>query len=188
MAAGSEQAGFWFEMKSSVRAPTNGMSHELGQMNPMYLPLTQFEGNIAHSNHEHGFKTYPGNGYEPDGSPAVFKNLKSYRNRNSGVFIHNSRNIAIAGGVFADNRIGIDVDRSPTCSVTNATIIGLSPEYRSLSTQASLPKHCVSQPSVLLVAVKIVLGHSYFISLFFPNKAVLVANSWIGTAHVLDRG
>ena len=144
MAAGSEQAGFWFEMKSSVRAPTNGMSHELGQMNPMYLPLTQFEGNIAHSNHEHGFKTYPGTGYEPDGSPAVFKDLKSYRNRNSGVFIHNSRNIAIAGGVFADNRIGIDVDRSPTCSVTNATIIGLSPEYRSLSTQASLRKHCVS--------------------------------------------
>ena len=97
VAAGSEHSGFWFEMKSAVRAPTRYMSDELGDMNPSILPLTLFEDNVAHSNYEHGMKTYPGVGLEPEGDPAVFRNSKSVRNRGSGVFIHNSRNIAIEG-------------------------------------------------------------------------------------------
>jgi len=49
----------------------------------------------------------------------------------------------VKGGIFADNRIQIDVDRSPSCSIRNAAIIGYSPEYRALAQRAHLPKHCV---------------------------------------------
>ena len=129
-------------MKSSVRAPTNSMSEELSKMNPS-IPLTRFGDNISHSNYEHGVKTYPGVGLEPE-IPAFFKNLKSYRNRQSGVFIHNSRNIIIESGVFADNLIGIDVDRFPTCSILDATIVGYSSEYRALVEKINLHRLCVS--------------------------------------------
>lgn len=100
VAAGSEHSGFWFEMKTTVRLPTGAMSEELNVMNPSKLPLTSFKDNIAHSNSEHGVKTYPGSGLEPDGDPAVFQNIKSFRNKGSGVFLHNSRNIAIEGWIL----------------------------------------------------------------------------------------
>ena len=146
VAAGSEHSGFWFEMKSSVREPTKSMlSLELSKMNPSRLQLTRFEDNVAHSCIEHGIKTYPGVGLEPDGDPAVFLNSKSYRNRGDGVFIHNSRNIRIEGGIFADNRIAIDIDRSPTCAISDATIIGYSPEYKALAGPAAFHKLCPSQ-------------------------------------------
>lgn len=144
VAAGSEHSGFWFEMASSVRSPTNTMSEELSEMNPSILPLTLFEDNTAHSSMEHGVKTYPGVGLEPEGEPAVFKNTKSYRNRQSGVFIHNSRNINIESGIFADNLIGIDIDRSPTCSISDAAIVGYSPEYRALAEKINAHTLCVS--------------------------------------------
>ena len=50
VAAGSEHSGFWFEMASSVRSPTNTLSEELNEMNPSILPLTLFQDNTAHSN------------------------------------------------------------------------------------------------------------------------------------------
>jgi len=146
VAAGSEHSGFWFEMRTSVRNPTRAMSAELSSMNPSVLPLKSFKDNVAHSNYEHGVKTYPGSGLEPEGDPAIFQNTQSFRNKGSGVFIHNSRNIVIEGGIFADNRVQIDVDRSPTCSILDATIIGYSPEYRTLAESANLhlPRHCPS--------------------------------------------
>ena len=141
VAAGSEHSGFWFEMRDSVRAPTSSM---VPAMNPSILPLTLFKDNVAHSNYDHGVKTYPGRGYSPEGTPAVFENTRSFRNKGSGVFIHNSRNINVDGGIFADNRVQIDVDRSPTCSVLNAEIVGYSPEYKALVDSGYLPYHCVS--------------------------------------------
>lgn len=54
-------------------------------------------------------RTYP-NGYIPD-EQAVFLNSRFYRNRNDGIFFHNSRNLAVVGGVFADNREQLDFDR-----------------------------------------------------------------------------
>ena len=145
VAAGSEHSGFWFEMKSSVREPTkSSLPHELRQMNPSRLPLQQFEDNTAHSCSEHGVKTYPGSGLEPDDTPAIFRNTKSYRNAGNGVFIHNSRNIVVDGGVFADNRVAIDIDRSPTCVVQDAKIIGYSPEYKAIAGPAAFRKHCPS--------------------------------------------
>ena len=88
-------------MSSSVRGPSAALSENYNYK-PHLAPLTRFEGNIAHSNNEHGVKTYPGTGYDPVGDPAVFRDIKSYHNAGNGVFIHNSENIKIQGGLFAE--------------------------------------------------------------------------------------
>lgn len=138
VAAGSEHSGFWFEMKSSVREPTKSMlSLELSKMNPSRLQLTRFEDNVAHSCIEHGIKTYPGVGLEPDGDPAVFLNSKSYRNRGDGVFIHKTPVTSIS-----------QEESSPTTGLPSTLIGALhvpSVMQRSLDT-APNTKHLLDLP------------------------------------------
>jgi hypothetical protein len=107
-------------------------------------PLTLFQGNIAHSNNKHGVKTYPGDGYKPEGDPADFIDTKSYRNAGNGFFIHNSENIKIQGGLFADNRVQVNIDRSPTCAIDGARIVGYSDEYRTIKETTYSRGHCPS--------------------------------------------
>ena len=141
VAAGSSGSGFWFEMRTSARSPSS-MSHSF---NPSQLPLTLFVDNVAHSNFGHGVKTYPGAGYNPPSQGlATFQDTKSYRNRGSGIFFHNSRNIHVEGGFYADNRKGIDIDRAPGCSVNGATLVGYSPEYREVAAASQSWTHCPS--------------------------------------------
>jgi hypothetical protein len=77
--------------------------------------------------YQHGVKTYP-SGYLPD-SEAELVGIKSYRN-SFGLFIHVSSNIVVEGGLFADNKISIDVDRDEFVTVDGPTIIGESESYR----------------------------------------------------------
>ena len=58
--------------------------------------------------------------------------IKSYRNVWAGIEIHRSQNIRIANSLFADNIIGIDLDRTVGVEVINTTIIGESDSYRLL--------------------------------------------------------
>lgn len=157
VAAGSEDSGFWFEMSRSVRGPSATMPENDGY-NPREKPLKDFRDNVAHSNNGHGIKTYPGHGYWPDGDAAVFKDCVSYRNAGNGVFLHNSGNIKIEGGIFADNRVQVDIDRSPACSVDGARIVGYSEEFRSIKETTKSRGHCPS--SWPLRGVEI---HSYWV-------------------------
>ena len=143
VAAGSEHSGFWFEMSRSVRGPSAMMPENTGY-NPREQPLKEFRNNVAHSNNEHGIKTYPGDGYRPNGDAAVFKDCVSFRNAGNGVFIHNSGNIKVEGGLYADNRVQIDLDRSPACSVDGARIIGYSEEFRNIKETTKSRGHCPS--------------------------------------------
>ena len=142
VAAGSEHSGFWFEMESFVRGPSAMMPENNGYQ-PHKAPLTLFSENVAHSNDEHGVKTYPGTGYDPVEEQTFYK-TKSYRNAGNGVFIHNSENIKIQGGLFADNRIQVDIDRSPTCTIDGALIVGYSPEFRNIRETTYSRGHCPS--------------------------------------------
>ena len=142
VAAGSSDSGFWFEMRTSVRMPTALYQ----DFNPSQLPLRLFVDNVAHSNHGHGVKTYPGAGYNPPTRGlATFQNTKSFRNRGAGFFIHNSRNIHIEGGKYADNRRQIDIDRAPGCSVNGASLVGYSQEYRNIVQTSKTRSHCPSE-------------------------------------------
>ena len=50
-------------------------------------------------------------GYMPN-TIATIDGLKSYRNDASGIFFHKCYNIIITNGFFADNNIGVDIDRA----------------------------------------------------------------------------
>jgi cell migration-inducing and hyaluronan-binding protein len=58
VAAGSQVNGFWLELQSKVRGPTRDMPLSQG-MNPKKSPLKGFISNVAHSNVEHGLRSYP---------------------------------------------------------------------------------------------------------------------------------
>jgi parallel beta-helix repeat protein len=64
-----------------------------------------------------------------------FTGLKVYRNNAIGITIHRCHNIRIDQGLFADNYIGIDLDRSEGNEVTNTTIVGQSSSYEALMTR-----------------------------------------------------
>jgi hypothetical protein len=61
-----------------------------------------------------------------------FTGLKVYRNNAVGIFIHRCHNLRIDQGLFADNNMGIDLDRSEGIEVTNTQVIGMSPSYKAL--------------------------------------------------------
>ena len=148
---------FRIPVREHVRGPSQTLYPD---KRPKYLPLRNFENNVAHSNNEHGLKTYPGAGYAPAGKQAVFANMASYRNRGDGVFFHNSRNLAVVGGFMSDNRIQVDFDRVTTTRVSDATITGYSPLYKSVvGTEGNnwYHRHCPSSDA--LVGVQL---HTYW--------------------------
>ena len=128
VAAGSEGSGYWMELRQAVRG-LSASSATNRDVRPKKLPLRRFVGNVAHSNAGHGVRTYP-TGFQPP-ERAVLENVRSYRNGEAGAFFHNSRNLAVSGGVFADNRIQIDIDRARSVRVEGATVAGCSPQFRS---------------------------------------------------------
>lgn len=82
---------------------------------------------------------YP-SGFFPD-EQAVFHNSRFFRNRD-GIFIHKCRNIALLGGVYADSRVQIDVDRADNIHIQNLTVIGISDEYQNVMESQGAPSIC----------------------------------------------
>jgi hypothetical protein len=123
VAAGGEFSGFWFELRHRPRGTMSEM-YDLPEWHLRSRSLGSFKGNVAHSYHSAGIRTYP-NGYTPD-NVAVFDDSRSYRNSNSGMFIHNSRNITLKGFHFADNEQGVDVDRVDLFEMHDSVVIGRS--------------------------------------------------------------
>lgn len=72
---------------------------------------------------------------------AYVENFKAYKNT-KGVFLHLSRNIHFLGGLFADNREGLEVDRSDNIDVWDATFIGISESFQSLMARQGITKTC----------------------------------------------
>lgn len=141
-------------MRREVRFPTSKFQN----LNPSELALVLFEDNVAHSNNGHGVHTYPGAGYNPKSQgQATFKGTRSYRNGRAGLFIHNSKNIAVRGGIFADNRWQIDIDRASGCSVHELSLIGYSPEYKQIVDQTGSWTHCKSDRTIRGLQL-----HTYF--------------------------
>lgn len=122
MAAGSEGSGYWFELKNRVRGPSAPLHPGV---KPNTLPLKSFVGNVAHSNYVRGLATYPG--YNPT-EEAAFVDLQMYRNRGSGFFAVGGF-FLVQGGIFADNRVGIAVDRAYSLRVIDAQFVGITPSF-----------------------------------------------------------
>lgn len=137
MAAGSENSGFWFEpLLRGERA------HWYPELDPIEEPLPLFKDNVAHSNvgKTGAIRMYTP-GYRPK-ETAFMDGNKVYRNDASGIFIHRCQNIVVRDSLFADNNIGVDIDRAEGITVQNTKIIGESDSYRSLMTAQSVSPVC----------------------------------------------
>ena len=88
-----------FELK--LRAPASTLEINQG-FNPKSQRLGTFDDNVAHSNRERaGITTYE-TGYNAPGG-TKWHNVRSYKNRNAGLFQHGTSNIHMIGGLLADN-------------------------------------------------------------------------------------
>jgi len=130
VAAGSAFSGYWFEVNARVR----GSSRDLHPSDyyPREQPLKLFLDNVAHSNRHNGMQTYPQSGYRPP-TTVTFQNFKAYKNGNAGVFFHAGGRLALDGGYFADNKIGVDIDADHSDIISNSKIIGVSEDYARLT-------------------------------------------------------
>lgn len=91
-------------------------------------------------------------GYTPT-SLATFDGLRIYRNAATGIFVHRSSNILILNSHFADNNIGIDLDRTEGIEVRNAVVIGESASYRSLMARQSVERVCRNMQDRWLIGI-----------------------------------
>ena len=140
VAAGSEGAGWWFELL--VRgAKASQFSH----VEPKREPLGEFVDNVIHSCSDVGLRTYP-SGYTPR-QEAAFVGLKAYRNSKD-IFFHRTSNVTVVGGIFADSKVAIDIDRAEEVRVDGALIIGESESYRKLMESKRLDKFVCFSPHI----------------------------------------
>mmetsp|Transcript_21116 Transcript_21116/g.30168 ORF Transcript_21116/g.30168 Transcript_21116/m.30168 type:complete len:1724 (+) Transcript_21116:152-5323(+) len=137
IAAGSEDTGFLFDLKPSVVGES---ARYYPVLNPSLQPLGSFIENVAHSNRAYGVRLWP-SGYNPT-TTASFINLKIFRNVGSGIFFHAGQNFAVNGGIFADNRIGIDIKESDNVVVNGTEIMGLTDQYQSLMERYQVASPC----------------------------------------------
>lgn len=72
----------------------------------------------------------------------MFLNSRVYRNEEDGVFFHNSKNLSVIGGIYADNREQVDFDRAEYVTIRDATVVGVSPEFRELMRVQDVDKVC----------------------------------------------
>jgi len=86
-----------------------------------------------------GVRFYP-SGYRPEETSHI-ENMKAYMNI-KGIFFHLSRNLKVDGGIIADNREGIEIDRSDNIDLQGTTIIGISTNYRRLQAAQKVLKVC----------------------------------------------
>lgn len=138
--AGGEDTGFWYEFLELVRGPSS-YQDPMYSINPSEFDFGGFKDNVMHSYDGDGFKLYP-NGYFPE-THAAFQDTRSFRNAGDGVLLHNSAKLYIQGGVYADNRVQIEIDKqSDDVWVSDAKVVGYSDLFM-LEVEASNTKsHC----------------------------------------------
>ena len=91
-------------------------------------------------------------GYTPS-TVATFEGLQLYRNAATGIFVHRSSNILITNSHFADNNLGIDLDRTEGVEVRNTVVIGESASYRSLMARQSVERVCRNEQDRWLIGI-----------------------------------
>jgi len=140
VAAGGEDNGFWYEMLAILRGPSQKKDPTYS-LNPSSFVFGHFKDCVTHSNGGDGFKLYP-NGYFPE-ERAWFENLYSYRNVGDGNLLHNSANLGIVGGYYADNRIQIEIDKQADDVVVKDLLVeGYTPLYQFEVEAGNRKSHC----------------------------------------------
>ena len=72
----------------------------------------------------------------------ILDGLKLYKN-NIGINVHACHKIHIKNSVFADNFMGVDLERSENLTLSDSIIFGESPSYRQLMARQNVRSVCL---------------------------------------------
>ncbi|CAI5529275.1 unnamed protein product, partial [Closterium sp. Naga37s-1] len=155
VAAGSENSGYWMELRDRVRGFT--LSYPgLNATVPANGPFGIYRDNVAHSNRGPGWRTYP-KGVRPrqtwtldsqipqwqwKPSTGTISGLLLYKQSGDGLFVHNSDGLIITNSTFADNRQGLNLLGNTGVKVTDSRFIGVTPNYGNPRMCDSTPQMC----------------------------------------------
>lgn len=123
VAAGSQGVGFWYY---------NGWWSQ--------STILKFDRNVAHSIAHNAIQTFP-NGWDSKGL-SRFTNIKVYRNRGIGWYCHLGQNFVVQNGLFADNKIALDVNYCDGVTIKDTKIIGYTLAYEEVTELDKLKRHC----------------------------------------------
>lgn len=141
VAAGSRSTGIWFNLM--LRGPSAAFEINQGS-NPKTNPQGKFEGNVAHSNgFRAGITTYDSGYLAPPGT--TWKNIKSYKNSEGGLFQHGTSNIIMEGGLLADNAEAARNFHHEWAVYDGVEVIGRSEHAQSLIDQGRLANNCAHE-------------------------------------------
>jgi len=143
VASGNAVHGFYFDMSWMVRTESWTQSNTLGSA--YSYPLGSFSKNTAHSNQNSGFALY---NFAQAGS-ITFDSIISYKNRDRGLILWNSRRATVSGGIIADNRCGLEARYSDNLTLDNVDIRGFSNATRNATRPPYFWKLCPSASSVV---------------------------------------
>jgi hypothetical protein len=103
-------------------------------------------------------------GYLPS-REAILDGVKSYKNA-IGINIHACHKIRLTNSLFADNYMGVDLERSENLTFSNSIIYGESPAYRLLMARQNVVKICLRNKltGLQLGTWQNKFGPGYFIS------------------------
>ncbi|CAI5458328.1 unnamed protein product, partial [Closterium sp. Yama58-4] len=155
VAAGSENSGYWMELRDRVRGFT--LSYPgLNATVPANGPFGIYRDNVAHSNRGPGWRTYP-KGVRPrqtwsldspipqwqwKPSTGTISGLLLYKQSGDGLFVHNSDGLIITNSTFADNRQGVNLLGNTGVKVADSRFIGVTPNYGNPRMCDSTPQMC----------------------------------------------
>ncbi|CAI5515198.1 unnamed protein product [Closterium sp. Naga37s-1] len=142
VAAGSEDTGFWLELRDEVR----GLSSQWPLINTLipfnYHRVGTFAGNVAHSC-DTGFRDYPG-GFMPRFNASTLDQDETYwdhpvwvtisgftfyKNIYAGAFIHNTDYVVFDGFTAADNMWGVEMSQVEGIVMRNLRVVGQTANY-----------------------------------------------------------
>lgn len=122
VAAGSEDSGFFFELRAHVRGPSQALHPDI---QPQSTPFRRFEDNAAHAC-KFGFKTYPNSLVRPTVESTVL-NFRAWSNYRAWA-VKRSERLALVGGVIANSRLaGIRLRNPDAIRIQGVTVIGALP-------------------------------------------------------------
>ncbi|CAI7748593.1 unnamed protein product [Closterium sp. NIES-53] len=142
VAAGSEDTGFWLELRDEVR----GLSLQWSKINTLipfnYHRVGTFAGNVAHSC-DTGFRDYPG-GFMPRFNASTLDQDETYwdhpvwvtisgftfyKNIYAGAFVHNTDYVVFDGFTAADNMWGVEMSQVEGIVMRNLRVVGQTTNY-----------------------------------------------------------
>ncbi|CAI5972480.1 unnamed protein product [Closterium sp. NIES-65] len=148
VAAGSENSGYWMELRDRVRGFT--LSYPgLNATVPANGPFGIYrQGDFWVDSEVNA--TVPANGpfgiyrdnWQWKPSTGTISGLLLYKQSGDGLFVHNSDGLIITNSTFADNRQGLNLLGNTGVKVTDSRFIGVTPNYGNPRMCDSTPQMC----------------------------------------------